>query len=183
MLFRSGLALSALVASGLADSGGTYHAKAARVAKLLGEELWDGAHLSRAQVNGRPIGVATLRDYAYAAAGLYAWSKVSADAQAAATAAEMVKVAWHEFHGPGGWQLSADRLVDLGPSVLAMTDRALPAPTATLMRLTLALEPPLADEQLRQRAAQSAARFPAEVDANPFGYASHVVNAHDLLVK
>jgi uncharacterized protein YyaL (SSP411 family) len=168
----NGLALSAMVAAGMSDS-----AQARIVATLLAQTLWDGEHLARARTDGIAQGTASLQDYAFAAEGLLDYGVATGDQPMMAVAASIVEAAWQRFHGEGGWRLADDEVIVLAEPALALPDRSLHSPAATLVRTTLALADSLLSEVLRDKARLSASLLPPDALSNPFFYASHVANA------
>lgn len=136
----NGLALSALVAGARRFPHGPYRAAAARLARFLGRRLWDGRQLHRAMsADGRLTGTAALGDYAYVAAGLLDWARLSGDAAARGRATALVDAAWRRFRGPGGWRLGEVSLLRYGAGEPVLADGPTPSPSAVLVRTTLAL--------------------------------------------
>jgi uncharacterized protein YyaL (SSP411 family) len=163
----NGLMLSALCA-GVSAFGDDYRPAAGSLRDFIVQRLWDGDKLSRSVGPRGAMGTPGLEDYAFVAAGLADWAKVSGSAADRKLAERLVLIAWERFYDQG-WRSSDQVPVPGIPAEPALPDSPLPSASAALIRLTgeLGLRP----AQLRQarRLAYSVAR------EMPFGYAGSVV--------
>ena len=165
----NGLMLAAFATAAQRWEDPQFRAAARRIRDLLRNRLWDGSRLRRALAGADEIGKASLADYAYAAYGMWHYAKVSGDPADRTFFAALIRSAWQRFHGDGGWQLDDDPLIPVLGAQAAMSEGALPAPSAVIIRLSLLSE----DARLRGRAVEAAqnARQKAQTDA--FWYAGH----------
>ncbi len=136
----------------------------------LVKQLWNGKQLYRAVHEGKPVGQASLADYAYVARGLKQWAEISGSRNDGRLADELLIVAWRDFYTGKGWLSSSRALLPGMPSVQAQEDDALPAAAAIIMRLSLAAD----NAQLRSQAQKLAPATWLAVQGNPFWYASSV---------
>ncbi len=128
----NGLMLESLSMAAGQDS--RYRPYAARLYRLLAEQLWDGEQLWRFIHNGKPAGRVSLQDYAYVAAGMVAWAEASGDDIAWETANRIATAALQRFHNKHGWQLSEKLIIPYDARELILAEGAMPSPSATLLR-------------------------------------------------
>lgn len=166
----NGLLLNALslAADQLQHPG--FHSAAGKLRDYLLNDLWDGKQLFRAVHKGRPIGQASLADYAYVAQGLRSWSRISRQPLDAKVADKLLTIAWSRFYTEKGWLSGSQALLPGMPFAKAQEDGALPAPAAIVLQLSLGSE----DRQLRDRARSMLQESQMAVQDNPFWYASHI---------
>ncbi len=145
-------------------------AAAQKLRDYLVQQLWNGKQLHRAVHEGRPVGQASLADYAYVARGLRQWAETSGNQDDRRLADELLAMAWQYFHTDEGWLSSARALLPGMPSVQAQEDSALPAAAAIVLRLSLTSE----SKQLRGKAQQLVPETWLAVQGNPFSYASSI---------
>lgn len=166
----NGLLLNALSTAAGQLKNQEFRAAANKLRDYLMNVLWNGEELFRAVHNGKPIGQASLADYAYVAQGLHNWARISNNPKDATLANQLLGVAWDKFHTDKGW-LSASRALLPGmPSVKAQQDGALPSAAALIISLSLTA----GDEQLRSRAKTVMRDTRLAIQDSPFWYASHV---------
>ena len=137
---------------------------------FLLNELWDGAALSRARQGGKPLGEASLEDYAYVAEGLARLSAVTGNKQDADLSNKLLTLAWQRFYSKDGWQSSEHPVLPGMPKSKAQDDGALPSPAALVISLSLKS----GDGALINKARSAAADSLAAIQDQPFWYASHV---------
>ena len=141
-----------------------------KLRNYLVKQLWNGKQLYRAMHAGKPVGHASLADYAYVAQGLKQWAEISGNRNDGRLADELLAVAWRDFYTDKGWFSSSRALLPGMPLAQAQEDGALPAAAAIIMRLSLAAE----NVQLRGQAQQLVPAAWLAVQGNPFRYASSV---------
>jgi uncharacterized protein YyaL (SSP411 family) len=166
----NGLMLAAL--SRLAQQSGELEFRnAARVLRdYLVEKLWDGRHLHRAIHQGKPVGQASLADYAYVAQGLKQYARLTGQRQDENLADSLLNVAWQDFYTSKGWTSSSDALLPGMPAVQVQEDGALPAASAVVLKLSLLS----GDAALREKAGTLIPASWLAVQDNPFWYAGSV---------
>lgn len=165
----NGLTLAAFARAAQRWEDPALHAAAYAIRDYIRDRLWDGSALRRAVADGRAIGRASLADYAYVAYGMQAFARLSGDPADRTFVAVLLNLAWQRFHEPGGWRMDdAPLLPGMGVET-AMVEGALPAPSALLIRLTLAFE----DPQLVARARGAAEQGRNKAQQAPFWYTGH----------
>lgn len=173
----NGLALQAFAEAAQQTGDGHYRQAAQSLRQYLVIQLWDGARLRRAVIDGREAGRAALEDYAYVAAGLLAWAELTrkqADYRLARTVAAQ---GWKRFYRDGGWHLGEHDLLAGGGALAALPDGPTPAPSTTLAQVSLRVARVLGDRPLRERALSALNAAGTAVDADPLAHASYVAAA------
>ena len=135
--------------------------------------LWNGQSLKRAVGDGRAVGAVALEDYAYVTHGLLEWSRLTNESRDYAQARDVARVAWERFYSKNGWQLSEQRLIQMGKGEDAVTDGPMPSPSAVLIAASLALAEKLGDDALRRQAQAAQERGRGAVRQDPFWHATH----------
>ncbi|WP_125932175.1 thioredoxin domain-containing protein [Thiosocius teredinicola] len=166
----NGLMLAALAQAAARTHDPLFEQAAQRVNDYLRERLWDGQRLLRAADNGRELGRASFEDYAYVAYGLSWYARTRQDKTAASLADQLLQSAWERFHGPAGWRLDDQPLIPGMGDEAAVTEGALPSPSATWINIAARS----GEADIRGQGAQSALLARNKVQAEPFWYAGHV---------
>jgi len=96
---------------------------------------------------GKPIGNATLEDYAYVTQGLLSWAKANENVHSRQgidqlethmhSVKALLNTAWQRFYTENGWKLSEKLLIQYGSTETAIADSALPSPSGVLIDTTL----------------------------------------------
>jgi len=167
----NGLLLSALAEAGATLDEPRYVRAAQRLRDFLVEGLWRDGKLFRASHQGKPIGRASVADYAYVAEGLDAWSRLPGGKADESLVKELLRAAWRHFHGTDGWRADDDGLLPGMAVTAAMLDDNLPSPTAILLRLSAVS----GDAQLKEKAAAASEAGAAEAVQSPFWYSGHAL--------
>lgn len=148
-----------------------YEGAGARIAGFL-RTLWDGQRLHRARDGKRSLGESSLEDYAFVAAGLDAWFRVTGDPADRILAREIAASAWRNHFVPGqGWRLGTVARLPGMPLDRGMHDSALPAPSGVIVQLGDAAGPGSGDSRLAEALALSG----YAVREAPFWHATHAV--------
>jgi uncharacterized protein YyaL (SSP411 family) len=166
----NGLMLSALSRAARQLPAPDFLNRAEKLRDYLVKQLWDGQQLHRAVHQGRPVGQASLADYAYVARGLKHWARASGRKEDGRLADMLLKVAWRKFRTEQGWRSSSAALLPGMPAVQAQEDGALPAASAIIIGLSLDSE----NAKLREQAEKLVPATWLAVQDNPFWYASSV---------
>lgn len=166
----NGLLLSALSIGASTFNNNEFFLAAKALRNFLVNQLWDGTRLVRARKGGRPIGEASLEDYAYVAEGLAKWALVSKNETDAELSRSLIKLAWKRYYSEDGWRSSDQAVLPGMPMDKAQEDGALPSPAALIIALSLNS----GDAALVERAEGVAKDVLARIQDNPFWYASHV---------
>ncbi len=166
----NGLLLNALATAAAQLKREEFHQAASKLRDYLVQQLWDGKQLFRAVHEGKPIGQASLADYAYVAQGLKTWARVNRNAADEKTADQLLQIAWERFYTNKGWRSGSQALLPGMPAVQAQEDGALPSAAARIIQLSLAS----VDELLRGKARAVLRDTQLAVQDNPFWYATHV---------
>ncbi len=166
----NGLMLSVLSRAAAQLPAPDYLSRAEKLRDYLVKQLWDGKQLYRAVHQGRPVGQASLADYAYVARGLKHWAKASGRGEDAKLADRLLETAWRKFRTAQGWRSASVALLPGMPAVQVQEDGALPAASAIIMGLSLKSE----NASLREEARKLVPATWQAVQDDPFWYASSV---------
>ncbi len=170
----NGLALASLADAARTTGEPRFRMAAQRIRDFLVTRLWDGPDLRRAVHNGRPLGRVGLEDYAYVAAGLRAWARLTGEQADLRTAGDAVEQAWRRFYTPQGWRTTERTLIPAEGMRDVLADGPLPSPSAVVIRNSLALADEMGDADLRARALAALNSGHAQIESDPFWYATHV---------
>ena len=143
---------------------------AADLRDFLRDKLWDGRQLRRALAQGRPIGKASLEDYAYVAYGMAQYADLSADPADRTFVAALLSIAWQRYAQPDGWRRDDQALIPGMGTEPAMPDGALPSPSALLISVALGS----GDPKLVEQAAAAAELGRQKVQQESFWYTGHL---------
>ena len=136
--------------------------------------LWDGHRLLRAIDNGKPLGQASLEDYAYVSRGLLDWASLSDKKEDYELARSVARQAWTRFYGKHGWNLGEPGFIPMESPVDVIPDGPTPSPSATVIAVSLRLAARLNDHDLRRLALSAANSGQHLVSSDPFWYVSQI---------
>jgi len=165
----NGLMLAAFATGALRWQDADFRNAATRIRKLLVTTLWDGQRLRRAVRGDKELGKVTLADYAYMAYGMNRYAALSGEPGDQTFAAALMSQAWQRFHDGSGWLLDDKPLIPGLGAEAAVTEGALPSPSAVLVRLSLASD----SELLRAKGRAAAEQGRANAQTEPFWYSGH----------
>jgi uncharacterized protein YyaL (SSP411 family) len=165
----NGLMLAAFASAALRWQDPGFRDAAARIRQLLVGRLWDGQRLRRAVRGDTELGKVALADYAYVAYGMDRYAALSLEPGDRTFAAALVSQAWQRFHDGKGWLLDDQPLIPGLGAEAAVSEGALPSPSAVLVRLSLASD----SDTLRARGRAAAEQGRANAQAEPFWYSGH----------
>ena len=165
----NGLLLAALAQAAQRWNEPALRTSAARLRNYLREHLWDGRTLHRAVADGKPLGKASLADYAYVAYGMAHFAELSGDPSDRTFVAMLVNQAWQRYYEKGGWRTDDQPLIPGMAEQTAMADGALPAPSALLIRVAAQSD----DPKMVAMAREAAERGRGRAQAEPFWYVGH----------
>jgi uncharacterized protein YyaL (SSP411 family) len=164
----NGLLLAALSQAAKRWNDPALRMAAGRLRHYLRERLWDGRTLHRAVADGRPIGKASLADYAYVAYGMAHFAELSGDPGDRTFVAVLLNQAWRRYYGDVGWRTDDQPLIPGMAEQAAIADGALPSPSALLIRVAAKSD----DPGLVVKARVAAELGRAKAQGEPFWYAS-----------
>lgn len=170
----NGLMLAAFAKAAQRWDDPIFVACAQRIRDFLRERLWDGVGLRRAVVidaegKVRPLGKASLADYAYVAHGIAVYAQLRGDPSDRTFLTALLQLAWQRFHGPAGWRMDDRPLVPGMAEAFAIREGALPSPSGLLIQLAAKSELP----DLVAKAVAAAEQGRADAQAEPFWFAGH----------
>jgi len=165
----NGLALSALAAAVRYTGEERYRRAGQAMKDFLSRRVWDGRLLARALGPQGLMGAASLEDYAYVARGLLDWQKAGGDA---GPAGAIIRRAWRDFYGDGGWRLGRDPLLPYDLREQLTGDGPMPSPADVLIDATL--EYMAADTELHGHAVTALSAGQAPVLDAPFANATRI---------
>ena len=170
----NGLALSAFARAAAAGGGAKDRQAAEGIRRYLTTVLWDGKRLHRAVAGKRPVGRASVEDYAYVAEGLLDYARMTGREADYRQAAAVARAAWRRFYGKESWRMGEDSLIEAESGRDALYDGPMPSPSGILARASLALAERLRDDGLRRQALSALNSGHAMLKENPFWYATHI---------
>lgn len=165
----NGLALSAFRLGQSVDP--SLRGSADRVRDFIVRRLVRGDRLLKGEAGGRTLPDAELDDYAYVVQGLLDDARVTGNARSHALAVRLARTAWASFASASGWQREARPLLATIRPQPVIADGALPSPSETLVRASLASR----DGALAMRARRAAAWQSEAVAREPFAYPGRVL--------
>jgi hypothetical protein len=178
----NGLALSALAQGAALTRQARYREAADRLARYLGEVLWDGGELRRAVSGGKAQGRSSLEDYAFVAGGLLDYATLTGNAADRERAGRVIEAAWAR-HFNGTWRLAEDELLAGRARRDAVDDGPLPSPAAVLAATSIAYERMNPAAGHHERVSQALRAAQPALEENPFWHASYLAPAADFLTK
>lgn len=164
----NGLALSAL--SQAAEHAPRYRIAAQRVHDFIWQKLWLRGALAKGYAAGQVIGTGELDDYAFVAAGLGDYARLTGQTEHQQQALAVQRQAWLRFYNPTGWKTQQRSLLSADRVEPALADGALASPSAQLIQLGLASK----NAHLHQQARQALMLGLPTVKAAVFEYASYL---------
>ena len=180
----NGLALSAYAQAARSHGkGDRYRQTADGIRRYILQKLWTGARLHRSVYRSRPVGSASLEDYAFVARGLYDWAVLTNRKQDFLTTKKVVDKAWQRYYGKAGWRQNDNSLIQAEAGRDVLTDGPLPAPSAELIDVSMKLAKKLNDKALRTRALAAMNSGHFIIEKNAFWYATHVKAMMNAMVN
>lgn len=161
----NGLALTAF--SEAAQLNPRYRVSADRLRDFLNKHL-SGETLSKGESAGRPLGPGDLEDYAFVAAGLASYAKLSGKAKDRRAAQNLILNAWKKFYVSGkGWKLDQHSLLASQKVLAAVSDGPTPSAAALLIGLSKEFGPSFA-----KLASEALNLGTPQAEHNPFWHAT-----------
>lgn len=173
------LALSALIQTGLVEK--RYQQAAMKIHSYLVNTLWNGKELRRAITDNQPLGDVTLEDYAYVAAALWTWAEYTRNEKDYEIVQRILDQAWQRFYNDEGWILSDDLIAGLSSREPVIADGPMPSPSATLIRVSLAMARKKVDSKKLAAIKSSLNRGHNILQTDNFWYATHILGMIDAL--
>jgi len=170
----NGLALSTFSRAATYFDSTEYRQVAQGIRDYLVTSLWDGQRLLRAKADGKPVGRASLADYAFVTRGLLDWARLTGKAEDYNLARLVVNQAWKRFYGNHGWNLSEPGFIPMEAPVDVVVDDATPSPSATVISASYEIAQKLNDQALRSEALAAANSGQSLIKSDPFWYVSQI---------
>ncbi len=169
----NGLALAAFAEAARELNEPRYRDVAEGIHAYLSNTLWDGKRLRRAVSRRGAIGQVALEDYAYVADGFLAWAELTQRDDAWRLVGAVVREAWSRFFRDG-WALAEEGLLPQSVTREALMDGPMPAPSAVIARVSLAVAKRERDAELLRRVLSAMNSGHEAIAANPFWYATQI---------
>ncbi len=177
----NGMALSLLVRAARVFPDAGYLTMAGSVRDFLAERAWDGKQLSRAMAGGRPVGSASIEDYAHVSKGLLDWALFMDSQPDMQLAYRISEAGWRRFYRGHGWHWGQGDLLPSLAGARLLGDGAIRSPSAVLIETALRLARLLDDTALRNRALSALNQPPELLTAEPFRHVSQLALIERLL--
>ena len=152
------------------ETGDTRYRKHADVLySVIIQRLWDRRRLRRTP-GGEP---AILADYAYVAAGMYEYARLTGSKKHYQECREIVEQGWQRFYVENTWLPSEHSVLPYAVHPVTIPDSELPSPSSTLISVTLSL-----GERMKLKYQQQARYALLSADGKmlqaPFFYATQI---------
>jgi len=170
----NGLALSAYAHSARVVGNKAHRATANALRDQLIKLYWVNGGLYRSLNNGRPVGKASLEDYAQVARGLLDYAHLTKQRKDYRTARRVVDAAWNRFYSDGGWRLSERSLMQSEVPRDAYADGPMPSPSGSILATSLVLAKKGNDRAFYKKALAALNSGHEAISSDPFWYATHV---------
>ena len=177
----NGLALRSFSLAGQLPGGKKYRQVAQRIRDYIVKRLWRGNSLARSWVGSKPLGTAGLQDYAQVSSGLYLWAKLYAPGDKK-LARKIARRGWQLFYSKQGWKLATDMVPGFAAAEPLISDRALPSPSASLIRVSLQLAKDTRDKRLKNMARSALNVADQTLASDPWWFATHIRTIYELQV-
>ena len=164
----NGLALIAL--SEAAQHETRYLAAATEIKHFLVNEMWHGNALYKARSKEKYLGTGELEDYAYAAAGMLSYARLTGAKVDMDAARQMTQQGWHRFHINAAWKLQQSTLLGNQSVEAVVADSSSPSPASVLIAVSWQMP----DKALRTQALAALNAGHAELEHDIFWYATQV---------
>lgn len=169
----NGLALAALASGAARPGGDRYKSRAAGLRNFLLQQLYDNGKLYRVRPTEGKAVPGTLADYAWVAAGLLAYDRLTGKPDKLALHA-MLDRAQGLFYDEHGWRASSAMLLPLPRAEFHLPSRHLPSASASLIRTGLALARQHKDRNSERHWRQLALQARQDLLADPLEYADYI---------
>jgi uncharacterized protein YyaL (SSP411 family) len=170
----NGLALSAfsLAYKELGDAG--LKNTAGAIARYIRKSLVEDGNLIRASREGKPIGQASLADYAYVAEGFWHYYLLTGSQDDMNITQSIIDAGWEKFYSSSGWNLGAMAGIESAGRQAIIADGPQASASSVLLDISYQLAKKTGDKQLGEKV-QNALGFDAlGLSRDPFWYASQV---------
>jgi uncharacterized protein YyaL (SSP411 family) len=146
------------------------------LATFAREKLWDAQHkmLYKAIGDNGAIGSGALEDYAFLAEGLYALWQLDKDTQVKTFLQDVLAQAWQRFYDKQGWQLAQNTLLKYDNGKTMISDGPMPSPSSLLIKTSYQYGKDVDDAELKTLALRALNVGHADMQGDPFWYASQI---------
>ena len=170
----NGLALSAFSMASKELDDAELKKTADAIASYITVSLIEDGNLIRASREGKPIGQASLADYAYVAEGFWHYYLLTGSQDDMTIAQSIIDAAWKKFYSTSGWNLGDMAGIESAGRQGIIPDGPQSSPSSVLLDISYQLAKKSGDKQLEEKV-QNALGFDAlGLSRNPFWYASQV---------
>ena len=176
----NGLALLAFAEAVRQTDNPRYREAGERLQHFINTTFIQGDQLRRStDKQGNTIGKATLEDYAFVAAGLFAWSEATGITHDLDRVGKIIQQAWDRFYTPNGWKMSEQLLVQYGSTEVVMADTALPSPSAVLIHTSIQYARKAKDDALLKRSLAALNNGQDLIIDDAYWFATHIAALYD----
>jgi len=177
----NGLALSAfsLASKTLVDA--ELRNTADSIAGYIKTSLMKGNVLFRAYKAGKPVGQASLADYAYVAEGLWDYYQLTGSKDDRLTLQSIIDTAWQQFYTDSGWSMGKMSAIQPAGRQGIIPDGAQASPSSVLLDISYKLAKDTGNRQLEEEVIKALGFEALGLSRNSFWYASQVRVIADVL--
>ncbi len=175
----NGLALRSFSLAGQLDNGVKYKIAAKNIRDYIVKRLWRKGNLVRSVVASKPLGTASLQDYAQVSRGLYTWATLYSP-QDLILVKKIILRGWQLFYSQQGWQLAKNMVPGFAAREALISDRALPSPSASLIQVSLKIAQWNNDTALLTLAKSALNVANTTLSNDPWWFATHIRTLYEL---
>jgi len=170
----NGLALSAFSLAAKANGSPEFSKTADSIASYISGTLMQSGKLVRAYKSGKPVGQASLADYAYVAEGFWDYYQLTGNSDDMAIAQSMLNAGWEQFYSPNGWRLGSMAGIQSGGRQGIIADGPQSSPSSVLLDISYQMAQSAGDKELQDKVKQALGYDALSLDSNAFWYATQV---------
>ena len=170
----NGLALSAFSLAAREFNNPELRNTADSIASYISSSLIKDGQLIRAQKSGKPIGEASLADYAYVAEGFWDYYRLTGNSSDLAIVKKLIDTGWERFYTTAGWMLGDVAGIVSGGRQGVITDGPQSSPSAVLLDISYQLAQQTGDKNLQQKVKMALGYDALSLDKDAFWYSSQV---------
>ena len=170
----NGLTLSAFSLAAKANGSPEFRKTADSIASYITGTLMQSGKLVRAYKSGKPVGQASLADYAYVAEGFWDYYQLTGNSDDMATAQSMLNAGWEQFYSPNGWRLGSMAGIQSGGRQGIIADGPQSSPSSVLLDISYQMAQSAGDKALEKKVKTALGFDALKLDKDAFWYATQV---------
>ena len=170
----NGLALSAFSLAAKALDSTEFKKTADAIASYITGTLMQGGQLVRAYKSGKPVGQASLADYAYVAEGFWDYYQLTGNSDDMAVSRSMLNIGWEQFYTPAGWHLGNLAGIHSDGRQGMIADGPQSSPSSVVLDISYQMAKSTGDKELENKVITALGFDALKLDKDAFWYATQV---------